>query len=145
MAAATSTPTISVLLVDDNFDLAKTLSGRLTQEGFHWRGHLGRADFLRVHVEAACPDVRVVLLDLDMPGKDPLTVVAELTAHCPSVRTIIFTAYYTKELVQAALRAGACGYVCKIDGTESLIEGINAVMDDEVYLSPEARTVHELD
>lgn len=136
---------VSLLLVDDNAHLATALAKRLVEEGISWRGHLMRVDFLRVHVQAECPDLDIVLLDLDMPGKDPLAELPAFSARCPTVRTIIFTAYCTKELVETAMRAGARGYVCKVDGEESLIEGIDSVMADQVYLSPQARMVQQLD
>ena len=100
-------PSISILLVDDNLRLGKPLSARLAEEGMTWSGQLARVDFLRVHVQAECPEVNIVLLDLDMPGKDPLQELVELTHDFPSVRTVIFSGYYSKELVDAAIRAGA--------------------------------------
>ena len=140
-----SAPAISVLLVDDNLGLGKPLSARLEEEGMLWRGQLARVDFLRVHVSAECPEVNIVLLDLDMPGKDPLQELVEFSSACPSVSTIIFSGYYTKELVEAAVRSGARGYVCKIDGVDALVEGINAVMDGQTYLSPQARSVRAIE
>jgi DNA-binding NarL/FixJ family response regulator len=134
-----SAPTISILCVDDNAELAKALGDRLGGEGFAWRGHLLRADFLRLHVQTQCPDVNVVLLDLDMPGKDPLLELKELTKEFPEVRSIVFSGYCTPELLEGAVRAGAWGYVSKLDGEEALIEGIKAVMASKFYLSEQAR------
>jgi DNA-binding NarL/FixJ family response regulator len=141
----TIAPPISVLFVDDNIQLGNALSNKLADEGFRWRGHLTRADFLRLYVQTQCPDLDVVLLDLDMPGKDPLTELADFTKQCPDVRTAIFSGHCTRELVEGAVRAGAWGYICKLDGEDSLIEGIRAITAGRFFLSPQARMTDRAD
>jgi DNA-binding NarL/FixJ family response regulator len=132
-------PPVSILCVDDNAELAQALGEKLGGEGFRWRGHLMRADFLRLHVQTQCPDVNIVLLDLDMPGKDPLLELTELTKEFPEVRALVFSGYCTPDLVEGAVRAGAWGYVSKLDGEEALIEGIKAVMAGRFFMSAQAR------
>lgn len=139
LSAKRNPSAISILMVDDNQELCRALAVYLPQAGFEWRGYLTRADFLTVHLQVECPDVDIVLLDFDMPGRDVLALLPELAKHCPSVRAIIYSGHCTKELVEAAIAAGAKGYVCKIDGEDSLIQGIKSVMAGDVYLSPDAR------
>jgi len=57
------------------------------------------------------PDV--ILLDLQMPGKDGVAVLNELRNAGSPARTIVFTAYDTDERIVGALRAGARGYLLK--------------------------------
>ncbi len=82
-------------------------------------------------------EVDVVVIDLDVPGEEPLTLAA-------SHRVIAFTAW--PERLMAALRAGVRGYVLKGAPTEELARAIRTVHAGELYLEPRvaallARTV----
>ena len=130
---------ISVLYVDDNEDLAKAMHRKLAESGFHWRGHLARADELVSFVERQCPDLHVLVLDLDMPGRDPFAALAEITHRCPSLRAVVFSGYVRKELVDQAVEAGAWAYVSKNDGEGALLAAVRDVVAGQFVLSPEAK------
>ena len=57
------------------------------------------------------PDL--VLLDLSMPLMDGLTCLAQLRQRFPEIKVVILSAYSDPERIQAALRAGASGYIVK--------------------------------
>jgi two-component system response regulator DesR len=130
---------ISVLYVDDNEDLAKALCPKLSEAGFWWRGHLPRADDLTSYIARECPDLHVLVLDLDMPGRDPFEALAEIVVRCPDLRVVVFSGYVRKELVDRAIEAGAWAYVSKNDGEISLLAAIREVVAGQFVLSPEAK------
>jgi DNA-binding NarL/FixJ family response regulator len=133
-------PTISVLCVDDNEPLALALRMKFgAAGGFDWRGWLPDADNLVVRAERDNPSV--VLLDIDMPGRDPFDAVAELTVRCPQTRVVVFSGHVRRELIDRALEAGAWGYVSKNDGEDVLINAVHQVMSGELALSPEVQSV----
>jgi two-component system, NarL family, response regulator DesR len=129
---------ISVLCVDDNEQVAIALRMKFGSiGGFEWRGWLSAADSLVPTVLRDKPGI--VLLDIDMPGRDPFDALAELTNRCPRTRVVIFSGHVRRDLVDRALDAGAWGYVSKNDGEESLVHAVRQVAAGELTLSPEAR------
>jgi two-component system response regulator DesR len=117
---------IRVLCVDDNPFVADGIRIRLAiHPGFDWVGHLSTADDLIDQAQRLRPDI--VLLDIDMPGRDSLLALAELTATVSSVRTIIVSGYERDDYLDRAVEAGAWGYVSKNDGPQQIVDAIREV------------------
>ena len=57
------------------------------------------------------PDI--VLMDIAMKGLDGLGATAQIKARFPGARIFMLTEYDDADLREAALRAGACGYLLK--------------------------------
>jgi two-component system, NarL family, nitrate/nitrite response regulator NarL len=55
----------------------------------------------------------VALLDLRMPGRDALQLLARLRHREPPVAVVVLTAYTDAGLVHSAMAAGAAAYVAK--------------------------------
>ena len=70
-------------------------------------------------VERLKPDV--VVLDLSMPGKDPLEVLTEVAAAHPDTRTIVYSGYDDMKSIDKAVEAGAWGYVSKHEDFKQVI------------------------
>lgn len=133
---------ISVLCVDDNEPLARSLRVAFDQDGgFEWKGWLSCADDLVPTARRISP--AVILIDIDMPGRDPYDALEELAAESPECRAVVFSGHVRYELVDRALGSGAWGYVAKTDGAFALLDAIRTVLREEVALSPEARTCYE--
>lgn len=121
-----ATERIRVLCVDDNAFVADGIRIRLAiHPGFEWAGHLRSADDLLPTVQMQRPDI--VLLDIDMPGKDALKALEEITAAVPETRTIIVSGYERDDYLDRAVEAGAWGYVSKNDGADQIVEAIRRV------------------
>jgi two-component system NarL family response regulator len=76
----------------------------------------------------------VVLLDLRMPRKDGLDVLAEMNALRLPCKVIIITTFDTEEDVQRAMKAGARGYLLKDSTREEILDAIRRVSRGETYL-----------
>ena len=61
----------------------------------------------------------IVLLDLDLPGSNPMATVELLRHRCPETRTIVFSRRVEPQTVVQAFLAGAWGYVSKREGDEA--------------------------
>lgn len=132
------TSSIGVLCVDDNEHVANALRIQLARtSGLVWKGWLASADDLVERALEKCPTI--VLLDIDMPGKNPFDAVEELAERCPDARVVMFTGHVRRELIERAVEAGAWGYVSKNDGEPALVDAIRRVAKGEFALSPEAR------
>jgi DNA-binding NarL/FixJ family response regulator len=83
---------------------------------------------------SSAPDV--VLLDLRLPGRDGLAVLAELAQRGSLPPTIILTTFDEDAAVLGAIRAGARGFLLKDVSLERLAEGIRAVARGESVLQP---------
>lgn len=72
-------------------------------------------------------DVDVALLDVEMPGLDGIGVVEQLTAHAPSVRSLIVTTFGRPGYLRRALEAGAAGFVVKDTPADELADAVRRV------------------
>lgn len=83
------------------------------------------------------PDV--IVLDLELPDRSGLDVIASFTA-ANNAGIVVFTAYGGEERIAAALERGARSYVLKGTPSEELIAAIRAAAAGESRLSPEVAT-----
>ncbi len=82
------------------------------------------------------PDV--LLLDLQMPGGHGLEATRQITAALPSVAVVILTMYEDADSIDAALRAGARGYLLKGAPQDDVVHAIRAAARGHVILGPGA-------
>lgn len=81
----------------------------------------------------AAPEI--VILDLNLPDRRGLDLLAELKAAQPGLQVIVLSMYEEAAFVTSAMEAGARGYVTKNDDPERLLEAIDAVLAGDIYLS----------
>ncbi|MCC7634544.1 response regulator transcription factor [Stenotrophomonas rhizophila] len=81
--------------------------------------------------------VDVLLMDycLTRDEIDGCQLIALLRTHHPQMRILVVSAHHSALIVDAALRAGAHGYVCKTVDWPVLIEAILRVAGNHRYLS----------
>jgi DNA-binding NarL/FixJ family response regulator len=129
---------IKVLCVDDNDLVAEGLRMKLRHTGdFEWMGSLREADDLVKAAWRSRP--HVVLLDIDMPGKDPFEAMRELTDMFPSVRVLMLSGHVRRELIDRAIESGAWGYVSKNEGADVIVHAIERVARGEFTLGPDVQ------
>ena len=83
------------------------------------------------------PDI--ALLDINMPG-DGLHAARQIALRCPVVRVVMLTVAEDEYIVNAALRAGALGYISKGVSGPELVRVVNAVHQGEAYITPSLAT-----
>ena len=79
------------------------------------------------------PDL--ILLDVGLPIIDGVEAAARMRAVAPNAKILFLTQYDSPDFVRAALRAGALGYVLKVDVGSELLQAAMAVIRGEQYLS----------
>ncbi len=80
------------------------------------------------------PDV--VVMDVRMPGMLGVEACQKIVQQLPNTRVVMLTSYAEDDLLFAAIRAGASGYVLKRIGSDDLIRTIEAVGRGESALDP---------
>lgn len=133
--------TIRVLLADDQSLLRATF--RLLLDAAPDIEVVGEAGTGVEAVERArSTRADVVLMDLRMPDLDGVEATRRITAddELAGVRILVLTTFETDELVVAALRAGASGFLGKGVEPAALLDAIRTVAHGESLLSPAATT-----
>lgn len=103
----------TVLLVEDDPQLAKIVQMYLQMEDFAVRIAATREDINKALRESPKPDV--VLLDVQLPDSDGFQILEKMRAHpfVKDVPIIMATAKATRESVLQGLQLGCDGYVTK--------------------------------
>ncbi len=125
---------IRVLMADDHPVVRAGIVSMLSKEpDIRVIGETGDGEHVeRLTVETA-PDVLV--LDVNMPGLDPIAATRNLTQQRPDLRILVLTAYDDEAYVAGLLSAGATGYVLKDEALDSLVAAIRTIAKGESWLS----------
>ena len=114
---------IRVAMVEDNDKLLHSLRAILEgTEGITVVGGYASAeDFL-----AAFPkiEVDVVVMDINLPGKNGIDCIGEAKLMKPSCQFMVLTVFESPTYVFQALCAGATGYVVKGRASEELVDAV---------------------
>ncbi len=126
---------IRLLIADDHPVVRDGLRAMLgTQPDFQVVGEASNgADAIQLATDLN-PDV--ILLDLEMPDLDGVSVLAQIRTNDPDARVIIVTAYDTDERIVQAVVAGAQGYLLKGAPREEIFRAIRVVHDGGSLLQP---------
>lgn len=124
----------SIVLIEDQTLLRQVIRVILRSE----RGWTDVTEFangeegLR-HCLASPPDL--VLVDLDLPGKNGLDVAKELRGHAPQTRIMILSANRENVRSTDLMALGVNGYVNKVAPYDHLLKAIDVVMSGAFFFS----------
>jgi len=77
----------------------------------------------------------IVLLDITMPDRSGLEILAELKRVCPTVPILIMSAFPEEGFAVRAFKSGAAGYLDKRNLAAEVVEAIQRVLAGERYVS----------
>ncbi|MCI0364642.1 MAG: response regulator transcription factor [Phycisphaerales bacterium] len=127
---------IRVFCVDDHAFLVEGLQARLSlARDMEFVGRLSSAEDIVTEVKRTVPDV--VLMDIEMPGPDPFEALEDLRRQCPKVRVMMLSAYVRDHYIDAAVNAGAWGYLSKHDDPEKILHAIRDVANGAFVFGPQ--------
>jgi DNA-binding NarL/FixJ family response regulator len=92
-----------------------------------------RSDALRL-LGTLRPDV--ILFDLDPAHDAGIATISEIVRNHPGIRIIALSMRCEHAIVEAAVRAGVIGFICKAGPSESLTDILKTVVQGGPYLSP---------
>ena len=125
-----------IFIVDDHRVIR--LGFRLVLERVGRHAVIGEAESgeeaLKKITESA-PDLAVV--DIAMEGMDGIELTRRLKAQCPGLRVLIVSMHDDSYYVEAALAAGADGYVLKENADELMTKAVDELLGGRTYLCNE--------
>lgn len=127
---------ISLLLIDDHFVVRSGLVASLElEDDLKVVGEADRGEDAAKLFAKKKPDV--VLMDLQLPGISGIEATAALIREHPAARVLIFSTFARDDEIQAALKAGALGYLQKSSSRDDLLAAIRTVASGERTLPSE--------
>jgi len=90
-------------------------------------------DTLQDVVEAN-PEADLLLLDLNMPGVSGFSALAYIRSNHESLPTVIVSAMDDPAVIRRSIQHGASGFIPKSSAISTLEQGIDAVLDGEVWI-----------
>ena len=79
------------------------------------------------------PDL--IVLDIGLPSLNGIEVARQIRKLSPKSKILFLSQESSAEMVQGALGTGAQGYILKSDAKRELLEGVNAVLRGEQFVS----------
>ncbi len=116
----------SILIVDDETSILKSLSGILSDEGFETITATNGYEALKI-LESESPDL--VLLDIWMPGIDGIDTLKEIKKKFPATQVVMITGHGTIETAVNATKIGAFDFIEKPLSIDKVIVSINNALN----------------
>ena len=89
---------------------------------------------LQQRIEALQPDV--VLMDINIPGKNGIEATREIKEKFPSIQICMQTIFEEDDKVFASLCAGASGYILKNTAPDKVLQAIREVAEGGAFFTP---------
>jgi DNA-binding NtrC family response regulator len=122
---AAASPAGSILIIDDEAEIRESLQTLLEFEGYDVESApTGESGLARI----AERQFDLILLDLALPDRNGMDLLADIRVHDPLLSVIMITAYGTVENAVTAMQAGAVNFVQKPWDNEKLLADIRAVI-----------------
>ena len=127
----------TVLVVDDHPVVRVGIVKSLTSAGFIC---VGQASSVREAIAAiALHNPQVISVDINLPDGNGLEIVQWVKKHSASTVVIVLSLNDELDLISAAARAGANGFISKSSGIELLVTAIeNALLHPTTFTSNRA-------
>ena len=123
-----------IYIVDDHPLMRKGMA--LTLENsveFTVCGQSESAEEALSEIPSLKPEACVV--DISLPGMNGIELVKNLLAQMPDLKILVVSRHDEELYAERAIRAGAKGYLMKLEAGEVLVSAVRQVMNGGIYLS----------
>lgn len=129
--------TYKILIVEDHLVVKDGFEMILgSEEHIEIIGSLDKGDLVLPFLSQN--EVDLILLDINLPDVDGITLTPKIKKSFPNIRILALTFYNKAAFIQGMLEAGADGYLLKNSSKEEVISAIHKVLSGETYVSSEA-------
>ena len=119
-------PPVRVFLVDDHEVVRRGVAEVLEDDpGITVAGEAGSCSEALARVPAVRPDV--VVIDMRLPDGDGAELCRDLRERVPGLRCLVLTSYSEQDALDAAVRAGAAGFLLKQVRGPALVSAVRTV------------------
>ena len=126
---------MKLVIFEDNQKFRESLEFLIvTSPDMELCGSFEDTNRLLQRIESLQPDV--VLMDINIPGKNGIAATQEIKAHFPDVQICIQTVFEEDDKVFASLCAGASGYILKNTAPDKIVQAIREVADGGAFFTP---------
>jgi len=125
---------IKVFIVDDHEIIREGLKKILKEEAdLKVVGEAQDGDEALAKIEDV--DCDIILLDMNMPGRNGLDLLGDIKNLRPKVHILVLSIHPEDKFALRTLKAGASGYLCKDTALEELVIAIRKIHTKGRYLS----------
>ena len=127
---------IRVSIVEDDQGVREALTGIIrSTPGFQFAAAFASAE--EAWNEITAKNTEVALVDINLPGRSGIELVAELKGKYPKLHLLMMTVYEDSEQIFNSLQAGATGYLLKRARPKEVLAAIHDVFQGGSPMSPE--------
>ena len=124
---------LRILIVDDFEKFRRYLCSALEQDRrFEIAGQA--CDGMEAVQKAAELQPDLVLLDVGLPKLNGVQAAKQLRKVAPLTKVLFISQEFSFDVVKAALRSGALGYIQKLNVARELLPGIEAVLEGRYFV-----------
>jgi DNA-binding NarL/FixJ family response regulator len=123
-----------LVIFEDNEALRNSLVYLLNSQNYNVVGDFNNVNDALTQINLTQPDL--VIMDIDMPGKDGITAVGEIKEVRPETIIIMYTQFEDDERLFKSICAGADGYILKKTSPEKFFDAIKDVLNGGAPMSP---------
>ena len=125
---------IRVFIVDDHYIVVEGLRSLFNNEkDIEVVGYAMNAESCLHFLALNATDV--ILMDINMPGKNGIQLCKEVKEKYPSVMVLALSTYNQDSYIRQMMENGASGYILKNTDKEELTEAIHSIYNGDKYLS----------
>ena len=128
---------IKILLVDAYFLIRDALRRVLKELNSHVVVLAATDGNQAMQLFSEHADIRLVLLELELPDQDGFSVLSELRKRHPGTPVVILSTRQDRESVTRALNLGVAGYIPKSARREIMLTALQLVLAGGTYIPPE--------
>jgi len=126
---------IFYIICEDNNDYRESLVAFLQEDAeLICSGSFASAQNILEIVTTHQPDV--ILMDIDMPGKNGIEALKEIKQSFPQIEIIMLTIFEDRENVFEAICSGASGYLLKSSSPDVIANSMKEVMKGGAAMTP---------
>ncbi|GIV59592.1 MAG: DNA-binding response regulator [Rhodothermaceae bacterium] len=125
-----------ILIVDDHPLMRKGLALSIESEtDLKVVAQAADAEEALAALETHDPDMAVV--DISLPGMSGLELIKHMLALKPGLKVLVVSRHDESLYAERAIRAGARGYVMKLEAGEVIVQAVRRVLNGGIYVSEE--------
>lgn len=123
-----------IYIVDDHPLMRKGMAMTLQSElEFEVCGQSETAEQALGEITELNPDAAVI--DISLPGMNGIELIKNLLSQLPELKVLVVSRHDEELYAERAIRAGAKGYLMKLEAGDTLVTAVRQVLNGGIYLS----------